>query len=56
MPKAELLPTFWLMFTANGFYPIVPSSHCKAEDHGKLNPHVIRIENADGKTLWRRDA
>jgi hypothetical protein len=54
MPKGELLPTVWLMFTADGFYPIQPSSMCKAEDHGRLNPHVTRIESANGKVLWTR--
>ena len=44
----------WLMFTADGFYPIQPSEKCKAEDHGRLNDHVIRIEDVAGKVLWRR--
>jgi hypothetical protein len=54
MDEAQLLPTVWLMFTADGFYPIQPSTLCKPEDHGALNDHVTRIEDADGKVLWRR--
>jgi hypothetical protein len=54
MPKGELLPTIWLMFTADGCYPIQPSSMCTAEDHGRLNPHVMWIESANGKVLWTR--
>lgn len=51
----RLLPTVWLMITRDGhFYPIRPSSSCKAEDHGRLNDHLIRIEDAEGKTLWER--
>lgn len=52
---AKLLPTFWLMFTADGFYPIQPSTKCKPEDHAELNPHVIRIEDAEGNVLWKRE-
>ena len=51
---AALLPTVWLMFTKDGFYPIQPSTMCKPEDHGALNDHVIRIEDANGNVLWRR--
>jgi len=46
----------WIMFTASGWYPITPGQQCKAEDHGRLNPHVIRIEDHEGNTLWTRDA
>lgn len=49
-----LLPGVWLMFTKDGFYPIQPSILCKPEDHGNLNPHVVRIENARGDILWER--
>ena len=53
----ELLPTIWLMITETGhFYPIRPSTLCKAEDHAALNPHLIRIEDKDGKVLWQRTA
>lgn len=52
--SAELLPTVWLMFTPEGFYPIQPSTLCKPEDHARLNDHVIRIEDAEGNTLWKR--
>jgi hypothetical protein len=51
----NLLPTVWIMRTRDGFYPIQPSIMCKAEDHGRLNPHVIQIEDADGKVLWKRE-
>jgi hypothetical protein len=54
MSGPELLPTVWLMFTSCGFYPIQPSAMCKAEDHRKLNDHVIRIEDTEGKVLWER--
>jgi hypothetical protein len=51
---AELLPTIWIMHTADGWYPIQPSTRCKPEDHAALNPHVIRIEDASGNVLWDR--
>ncbi len=51
---AKLLPTVWLMFTAEGFYPIQPSNRCKPEDHGALNDHVTRIEDIFGNVIWRR--
>lgn len=54
MGDAQLLPTVWLMFTKDGFYPIQPSTLCEAEDHGRLNDHIVRIEDASGKVLWRR--
>ena len=54
MMAAHLLPTVWIMHTADGWYPIQPSSRCKAEDHGRLNPHVVRIEDAEGNVLWTR--
>lgn len=50
----ELLPTVWLMFTPTGFYPIQPSNRCKPEDHAEINPHIVRIEDVDGKVLWER--
>jgi len=51
----ELLPTVWIMKTAdNMYYPVQPSQNCKPEDHGKLNPHVISIEDIDGNVLWTR--
>ena len=28
----------------------------QAEDHGRLNPHVIRIEDTHGNVLWERSA
>ena len=49
-------PVIWIMRTANGFYPIVPRDQCKPEDHGRLNPHVIRIEDTHGNVLWERSA
>ena len=51
-----LLPTVWSMHTVDGWYPIQPSSRCRPEDHGDLNPHVLRIEDAAGRTLWTRSA
>lgn len=53
-PAAYLLPTVWTMRTADGWYPIQPSNLCKPEDHGRLNDHVIRIEDAEGNTIWER--
>lgn len=50
----KLLPTIWLMFTKDGFYPIQPSAKCKPEDHGRINDHIIRIEDVEGKVLWTR--
>lgn len=52
--EATLIPTYWIMRTADGWYPIQPSNRCKPEDHGKLNPHVLSIEDANGKVLWSR--
>ncbi len=51
----KLLDTIWIMRTADGWYPVQPSEKCKPEDHGRLNPHVRRIEDVDGNVLWRRD-
>ncbi len=56
MEKPELLPTAWIMHTAVGWYPIQPSAACKPEDHGRLNPHVLAIEDIDGNVLWAREA
>jgi hypothetical protein len=50
----KLLPTVWVMRTADGWYPIQPSEKCRPEDHGNLNDHVISIEDANGNVLWRR--
>ena len=47
-------PVIWIMRTADGFYPIVPSEKCRPEDHGRLNDHVIRIEDTRGNVLWER--
>jgi hypothetical protein len=51
---AKLLPTVWIMHTADGFYPIQPSDRCKPEDHGRLNDHVLRITDESGTTIWQR--
>lgn len=56
-PLASLLPTVWIMRTADGgFYPIQPSDKCKPEDHGMLNDHVVAIEDLEGNVLWKRSA
>lgn len=52
--KAQLLPTIWIMRTAKGFYPIQPSTKCRPADHGRLNPLIVQIEDANGQVLWRR--
>lgn len=44
----------WIMITESGWYPIEPSKFCKPEDHGRLNPHVMRIEDHLGNVLWER--
>ena len=46
----------WIMKVNGGFYPIEPSKKCKPEDHGRLNPHVLQIEDIDGNILWKREA
>lgn len=51
---SELMPTLWIMRTKDGFYPIQPSTKCRPEDHGRLNDHVVRIEDMDGNVLWER--
>lgn len=45
----------WIMFTADGFYPIQPSKRCRPEDHGALNPHILRIEDIEGNVIWKRE-
>lgn len=42
-----------------GFYPIDPAppewtEEKWAEENGKLNAHIKRIETMEGKTLWTR--
>jgi len=54
MTENKLRQTFWIMRTADWFYLIQPSTKCKPEDHGELNPHVMSIEDEDGKVIWRR--
>jgi len=54
MAKARLRPTIWIMRTKDGWYPVQPSTRCKPEDHGRLNDHVVSIEDIDGKTIWQR--
>lgn len=54
MTASALLDTVWIMRTANGFYPIQPSILCKPEDHGAINPHVLSIEDAQGRVIWER--
>lgn len=54
MTPASLLPTVWIMRTRDGWYPIQPSTLCKPEDHGRLNEHVISIEDIAGQVLWER--
>ena len=49
------MTTIWIMKTKNGFYPIEPSEKCKPEDHGRLNDHVVSIEDIDGNVLWDRE-
>lgn len=44
----------WIMHTTDGWYPIQPSERCRPEDHGRLNPHVLKIEDALGNVLWER--
>jgi hypothetical protein len=47
----------WVMLTNdNMFYLIEPSAVCKPEDHGNLNPHVVKIKNLADETLWIRPA
>ncbi len=53
---ADLLPTVWIMKTYDGhFYPIQPSTQCKAEDHGNLNNHIASIEDDKGNVIWERN-
>ncbi len=49
------MPKIWIMHTADGWYPIEPSEKCKPEDHGKLNDHVLAIEDLNGNVLWSRN-
>ena len=37
--------------TKDGWYPIQPSAKCKPEEHGRLNDHVLSIEDMDGNVL-----
>lgn len=51
----KLRNTVWIMKTKDGhWYPIQPSERCKPEDHGNINPHVVAIEDVNGKVLWKR--
>ena len=43
------------MFTDVGWYPIEPREGDTPEEHGRLNPHVQRIEDFRGNVLWERD-
>lgn len=52
--QPKLLNTVWIMRTLDGWYPIQPTEQCVPEDHGRLNDHVLSIEDLDGKTLWMR--
>ena len=54
MTRPYLIPRTWIMRTADGWYPIQPCDLCKPEDHGRLNPHVLQIEEIGGKVLWVR--
>jgi hypothetical protein len=49
-----MLNEVWIMKTKDGWYPVTPSKKCKPEDHGKLNPHVISIEDERGNVIWTR--
>jgi hypothetical protein len=51
----KLLDIVWVMKTKDGWYPIQPSEKCKPEDHGRLNDHVMSIEDMTGKVLWKRE-
>lgn len=44
----------WIMLTKDGFYPVEPTKKCKPEDHGRLNDHVISIQDINGNVLWER--
>jgi hypothetical protein len=54
MNKPVLLDTIWLMITADGFYPIQPTSACKPEDHARLNDRILSIQDAFGNEIWKR--
>lgn len=45
----------WIIKTADGFYAITPTDICNPEDHGKLNPQVVSIEDIHGNVLWSRE-
>lgn len=51
---AKLLPTVWIVRTRDGFYPIQPIDKCRPEDHGRLNDHILSIEDAEGRVIWTR--
>ena len=53
-PENKLLPTVWVMKTRDGWYLIQPSERCRPEDHGRLNDHIVNIEDANGNEIWRR--
>lgn len=51
----KLLDTVWTIEVLDGgFYLIQPSEMCKPEDHGKLNPRILRITDEDGDSIWER--
>lgn len=47
-----------IMKAEGGFYPIYASGTKplkeEAGEHGKLNDHILSVEDIDGNVLWRR--
>lgn len=47
-----------VMVTEHGFYPVEAVSFVsmdrQAADHGRLNQHVIRVEDSAGNILWKK--
>jgi hypothetical protein len=61
--EAPNTQSVWLFFRkkddgiGESFYLIHPSPKCVPEDHAKLNPGTLRIEDAvTGKVLWSAPA
>lgn len=41
-----------IFFRKEGFYPVQFTPNCKVEDHVRLNPGTIRVEELNGKIIW----
>lgn len=47
-----------MIMESGNFYPVEAVAGVgleqQAKDHGELNPHLVRVEDAQGHILWER--